>query len=220
MDFFYAFVYVSPARRKLAHVDRLFHRHVLLHLIYSLVGIKVVRFHGPVLPPLQLVLCDVVPPHAIHVAREGGPPRAEEHPRLGRDQLVQHAVKVGVDALDVLREIVEEHDVVVLSERLEEGLVSLVCRNIQQSAFFQLIFAPLYELLGLQPRLLILKISSSNVHAIERAICILGPFSHRLHHPGGRAHYLVNVPEVIPDEALAPQVRPPVREEDEGVEVR
>lgn len=97
--------------------------------------------------PLELVLRDVVTPHAVDVARQRAPPRAIENPPLRRHKLIQHPVVVGVDSLQEVFEVIKERDIVFFLEGLEERFVPLVRGYIQQASVLDF-SAVLHEILG------------------------------------------------------------------------
>ena len=83
-------------------------------------------YHGSLLVTFEAVFRDVVPPHAIHVTRERGKESAEKDPSFGCYQLIQHAVKVGVNAFDLVLEIIQKYNIIVLEKWFEERFVSLL----------------------------------------------------------------------------------------------
>mmetsp|Transcript_19092 Transcript_19092/g.46862 ORF Transcript_19092/g.46862 Transcript_19092/m.46862 type:complete len:296 (+) Transcript_19092:292-1179(+) len=204
-----ALVDVSPSDRPLPPPPRLPVRRLeRLHLVLPV---------RRVVPALRIDA--PVPPHAVDEASEGRPPGPDELVRLRADDLLDHPVQVLVDPLEeALGDVVvEEPHGVPLLEVVEDALIPLIRRDVDEGARIDHVAGRLHDARDALPRHLELEVVPADVIGVETV-------RPGLVHDGvddlqGLAEDRRLVVQVVPDEPLDPLVHLPVCKEDERVEV-
>mmetsp|Transcript_29593 Transcript_29593/g.61743 ORF Transcript_29593/g.61743 Transcript_29593/m.61743 type:complete len:602 (+) Transcript_29593:213-2018(+) len=197
---------------------------MLIHMLLVFPRVVKRMVHLALLPPLQLLLLGVITPHPKDEPRESTVMTPEKRPAPARNQLIDHAVKIRVNALQLLLEIMEKYQVVVVRQRLKPRLPLVIRRHEHRRPIRYLVPTVLVNLIGLEPGVLVLKVTASNVEGVEFArggvAARARAASHRGDDAGRGALDLVAVAEVITDEALGPEVVLPVLEKQKRVKMR
>jgi hypothetical protein len=127
-----------------------------------------------------------------------------------------------VDIFDHVTKVIQEYNVVVIHKYPEEFLVLLVGRHVQRRSLRKF-GTQLVQLVRGQTRGGVLEVPPPDVHRIVYTFdsagvvpfVLAGVIPHRLHDTRRGANDVVNVTQVIPNETFAPEILPPIREEDE-----
>lgn len=166
------------------------------------------------LPSVHFFLLGMITPHAKDESRERGMVTSEEYPTTGRDNLVDHPEEVRVDPLELLLEIVQIYEVVVIRQRLEEGLPLMIRRDEHCRVERYFVLDVREYLIRLQSRVFVLEVAPSDVEGIELTPGIIspaaGPPPYRIDDARRSALDLVRIPQVIAHEALGPYVVSPI----------
>eukprot|EP00534_Pseudo-nitzschia_fraudulenta_P017325 CAMPEP_0201262974 /NCGR_PEP_ID=MMETSP0853-20130426/6870_1 /ASSEMBLY_ACC=CAM_ASM_000640 /TAXON_ID=183588 /ORGANISM="Pseudo-nitzschia fraudulenta, Strain WWA7" /LENGTH=354 /DNA_ID=CAMNT_0047566433 /DNA_START=522 /DNA_END=1583 /DNA_ORIENTATION=+ len=160
----------------------------------------------------------------VDVPRERAEPAPEEDLSPAGDQLIDHAVVVRIDSLYLADHVVQkDHVGVVIDDGRKEGLIPLVGGDVQRRVVAQDAPQLLQYHLRVHPCFLVLEVPPPHVDRVEvlrGAFCsVRDAVPEGRDDPGRRALDLVDVPDVVPHEALHPEVVFPVLEEQKGVEV-
>jgi len=118
--------------------------------------------------------------------------------------------------------VIQEYNVVVIHKYPEEFLVLLVGRHVQRRSLREF-GTQLVQLVRVQTRGGVLEVPPPDVHRIVYTldsagvvpVVLAGVIPHRLHDTRRGANDVVDVTQVIPNETFAPEILPPIREEDE-----
>ena len=140
----------------------------------------------------------------------------EKSPSPRRHELIDHAEKVAVHVLQLGFEVVQKDQIVVIRERFEER-PSLMVRGDEHCRIVRY-FVPAVgvDLISLQASVFVLKISAADVEGVELSVGVANGIvvschpSYSRDDSSGSALDFVRISQMITNEALAPQVLPPI----------
>jgi hypothetical protein len=130
------------------------HRTVFMDRVLEMERHIIITFQSAFLVSDGLVLLRMIASHSIDVSGEGGIIRSNKDGPLGCNQLVQHAVVIGIDPFDQSWIAIQEINSVVRGKNLKEGSLLFIGGNVQHRIGGDEVLDVLIDFVGFDPSVL------------------------------------------------------------------